>query len=188
MFKWLVGKFAPGETVPIGVKNAAGNIVHLTLDAFGNIPVSVSGAGSGGTSSNFGAAFPAAGTAAGATDGANMQPLHVDGSGNLNVNVKVGGSAPVLPSTSTLTNVVANNVSVTLLAANASRLGALVVNDDPAVVCLIKYGAVASASSYTVRLMPNDSFQLPSPCYTGRIDAIWASAPSGNARVTELTP
>lgn len=41
------------------------------------------GGGGGGTSSNFGATFPTAGTAAGASDGVNMQPLLVDGSGNL---------------------------------------------------------------------------------------------------------
>lgn len=41
------------------------------------------GGGGGGTSSNFGATFPTAGTAAGASDGTNMQPLLVDGSGNL---------------------------------------------------------------------------------------------------------
>lgn len=53
----------------------------------------VAGGGSGGTSSSFSAAFPATGTAAGASDGTNMKPLLVDGSGFLKVNVAAGGGA-----------------------------------------------------------------------------------------------
>lgn len=51
------------------------------------------GGGGGGTSSNFGATFPTAGTAAGASDGTSMQPLLVDGSGFLKVNVSAGGGS-----------------------------------------------------------------------------------------------
>lgn len=51
------------------------------------------GSGGGGTSSSFGAAFPATGTAVGASDGVNMLPLLVDGSGFLKVNVAAGSSA-----------------------------------------------------------------------------------------------
>jgi hypothetical protein len=54
--------------------------------------VLISGGGSGGTSSDFSAAFPVAGTAVGASDGTDMQPLSVDGSGNLKVVVESGGS------------------------------------------------------------------------------------------------
>ena len=46
----------------------------------------------GGTSSTFGAAKPATGTAVGASDGTNMQPLLVDVSGYLKVNVAAGGA------------------------------------------------------------------------------------------------
>jgi hypothetical protein len=56
----------------------------------GRLLVNATGS-SGGTSSTFGAAFPTLGTAVGASDGTNMQPLLVDGSGYLEVNVKSGG-------------------------------------------------------------------------------------------------
>jgi len=46
--------------------------------------------GSGGTSSNFGAAFPTAGTAIGAKNGTNMVNLTADASNNLNVNCASG--------------------------------------------------------------------------------------------------
>jgi hypothetical protein len=55
-------------------------------------PVPITGAGSGGTSSTFGAVFPATGTAAGASNGTDMEPFLVDGSGYLEVNVKAGGA------------------------------------------------------------------------------------------------
>lgn len=57
------------------------------------LSVAVSGAGSGGTSSNFNTTFPAAGTAVGASNGTNMVPLLVDGSGYLEVNVKAGSGS-----------------------------------------------------------------------------------------------
>jgi len=64
----------------------------LSCDLSGNLRTSAGGGG-GGTSSNFGTAFPTAGTAAGASDGVDMQPLLVDGSGNLKVNVVTGGGS-----------------------------------------------------------------------------------------------
>src|SRR4051812_13343982 len=52
----------------------------------------VSGGGSGGTASTFGAAFPATGTAIGAKFGANMVNLVADASGNLAVSCVLGCS------------------------------------------------------------------------------------------------
>src|SRR5581483_4618490 len=47
---------------------------------------------------SFGSAFPSSGTPIGATDGVNMQPVKVDGSGNLLVNVAAGsGGTPTGP-------------------------------------------------------------------------------------------
>lgn len=62
--------------------------VPLAADpATGRLLVNATGS-SGGTSSTFGTTFPTTGTAVGASDGTNMQPLQVDGSGNLKVNVE----------------------------------------------------------------------------------------------------
>lgn len=68
-----------GVAVPVAVDPVTGRIL---VNATGS---------SGGTSSTFGATFPTTGTAVGASDGTNMQPLQVDGAGNLKVNVEVGG-------------------------------------------------------------------------------------------------
>lgn len=86
--------------------------------------------------------------------------------------------------TSTLSNVSGSASSVTVLAANTSRLGATIYNDSTAVLYL-KFGTTASTTSFTVKLQPDDYYEVPFG-YTGTIDGIWASA-TGAARVTELT-
>ncbi len=86
--------------------------------------------------------------------------------------------------TATLTNVAGSATSVALLAANTARVGVIVHNDSTATL-FVKFGATASSSSYTYRVEPNATLELPFG-YTGQLDAIWSSA-AGNARVTELT-
>lgn len=88
--------------------------------------------------------------------------------------------------TSTLSNVASSASSVTVLALNTSRLGAMIFNDSTATLYL-KFGATASATSYTVQIPPNGYYELPTPhLYTGIMDGIWSAA-NGNARVTELS-
>lgn len=92
-------------------------------------------------------------------------------------------------STATLSNVAASASNVTLLSANTARIGATITNDSSALV-YIKFGTTASTTSYTVVLAgaasaPFSYYEVPAG-YTGRIDAIWASA-AGNARITEIS-
>lgn len=90
---------------------------------------------------------------------------------------------PTAAATATLSNVAASATSVTVLASNAARLGATILNDSASVVFL-KYGTTASATSFAVRLGPWETLEIDQ--YTGRIDGIWTTA-TGSARVTELT-
>lgn len=92
----------------------------------------------------------------------------------------------VKSATPTPTNVSASATSVTLLAANGSRLGVLVYNDSASAL-YIKYGATASTTSFTVKVPAFTLWEMPSAVlHTGRLDAIWDAA-TGAARVTELT-
>jgi hypothetical protein len=93
---------------------------------------------------------------------------------------------PAQPANSAVTSVASSAVSVTLLAANANRKGAMITNDGTANL-FVKLGAVASATSYTAKLIPGAYYEVPPPVYTGVIDGIWDVA-VGNARVTETTP
>ena len=88
--------------------------------------------------------------------------------------------------TGTLANVSASATNVTLQASNASRLGWMIYNDSTSIL-YVKLAATASATSFTVRMLPEAYYELPGPhIYTGIIDGIWVSA-NGSARVTELT-
>lgn len=95
------------------------------------------------------------------------------------------GSGYATAGTATLTNVASSATSVALLAANTARKGLIVENDSTA-IAFLKFGATASATSFSVRLPANTRWEMSAPVYTGQIDAIWASA-NGAARVTQLT-
>lgn len=105
--------------------------------------------------------------------------------------LKISGSfsaAPTTASTSTFTSVAENASNVTVLAANANRLGA-VLNNMSNSACYLKYGATASSTSFTKRLQPGESHTVLGN-YIGKIDAIWDSAPGVGAAamiVDELT-
>ncbi len=106
-----------------------------------------------------------------------IAPLQVDERGRLYTRV----SAP----SSSVAAVVASATNVTLLAANTARLGASLYNDSNKSV-RVKLGAVATLIDFTVEIVKGGYYEVPMG-YTGIIDGIWVSAPSGDARVTELT-
>lgn len=91
---------------------------------------------------------------------------------------------PIRSATATLSNVASSASSVTILAANTSRLGASVYNDSTALL-YVKLGTTASSTSHTVQVTAGAYYEVPFN-YTGIITGIWASA-TGSARVTENT-
>lgn len=102
-----------------------------------------------------------------------------------------GSSAPVYTReagapTSTFTQVARSATSVTILASNTNRRGAIVYNDANSNLFL-RYGtSAATTSQFTVRLTSQGYHEVPA-FYTGEIRGIWANAGSGNANVTEVT-
>ena len=91
--------------------------------------------------------------------------------------------AEVRSSRANCTNVTAATSDTQLLAANAERTGATFFNDSNAILYL-KLGDGAALTSYTVRMMARDYYELPYN-YTGAVHGIWANA-NGFCRVTEL--
>jgi hypothetical protein len=89
---------------------------------------------------------------------------------------------PAVPSAA-VTKVNSSASNGTLLAANSSRQGAKVVNTD-ANALLLKYGATASSTSFTVRIAGGAYWEMPDR-YTGQIDGMWEAAGSGAAMITE---
>ena len=90
-------------------------------------------------------------------------------------------AAPPVNGTATLANVATSTTSATLLAASATRKGATIYNDS-LVVMYVKFGATASATSFTVAMAAGSYYEVPA-WYTGIIDGILASS-TGNARIT----
>lgn len=89
--------------------------------------------------------------------------------------------------TGTKANVASSASSVTILAANTARKGAIIYNDSTQVLYLDLTGGTASNSSYSVQVPSQGYFEVPGPSiYTGAITGIWAAA-NGNARVTEFS-
>lgn len=111
--------------------------------------------------------------------GLTWSKLLVDTAGLLRV-AAIDGTV----SLASLSNVTSSATTVSLLASNASRKKALFFNDSTSAL-YIKYGATASTSSFTVKLLAGGYFEMPSPVYTGAIDGIWDSA-NGAVRITEL--
>jgi hypothetical protein len=89
-------------------------------------------------------------------------------------------------STSAVTNVVSAATSTSILASNANRRMAIMVNDTDRNT-YVKLGATASTTSFSYKLSPGQILELPIPIYTGAIDAIWDASPTGSMRVTEIT-
>ena len=89
--------------------------------------------------------------------------------------------------TATQSSVADSATSVTILASNASRVGASVLNDSTATLYLRLSASAASTTDYTVQLVTGAYYEVPSR-YSGAITGIWASDPNtGAARVTEVT-
>ncbi len=87
------------------------------------------------------------------------------------------------PQTATAANVASSATNVTLFAAAAGFVNGRMVYNDSSAVLYLKYGATATATSYTVQIASQGSHSFPAPVYGGQVDGIWASA-NGAARVT----
>lgn len=87
-------------------------------------------------------------------------------------------------SSATLSNIASSATNVTLFAANANRRMAAIFNDSTAIL-YAKFGATATASSYTIKMAAGAYYEFPFPMYVGIVDGIWASA-NGAARCTEI--
>jgi hypothetical protein len=72
----------------------------------------------------------------------------------------------------------------TIATANTGRLGCQVFNEGTGNLYITLGTATTSTSSYTVRLLANDYYEVPSN-YTGLIGGIFSTA--GTARVTQLS-
>ena len=172
-----IGKLAANSGVDIGDvdilsiaagDNNIGNVDIVTVPA----PLSTTGGGTEATALRVTIANDSTGVVSVDDNGSS---LTVDGTVTSNEGTV---------SSATLANVASSASSVTLIASNASRKRFMIFNDSTENL-YVKFGATASTSSFTVKILPDGYYEAPSPCYTGVVDGIWSSA-NGSARTTEL--
>lgn len=106
----------------------------------------------------------------------DYSPTSVDTNGRNIVTMQAG--------TATLSNTAGSASSVTVLAANTARQGAVFVNDSTA-IAYMKFGSTASTTSFTYKMAADATVEVPFG-YTGIVTALWASA-TGSMRATEIT-
>jgi len=108
--------------------------------------------------------------------------------GALNTQADIGITATFSPpksGTGTFSQVASSASAVTILAANASRLGGTVYNASTQILYLILSATTPTTANYTLAMAASSYYEVPFG-YTGIIKGIWASA-NGNANVTEFT-
>lgn len=88
--------------------------------------------------------------------------------------------------TAAFTSVASGIVSVAILAANAARKGAVIVNTDANTLYLDLSGGTASAARHTRALAQNEAYEVPFG-YSGAITGVWAADGTGAALVTEFS-
>jgi len=101
-----------------------------------------------------------------------------------NAGVNIGEVSTAAPSAASTANVNASVSVVTLLAANAARVGAMIYNSSTTGTLHVKLGSAASLTSWSVQIDPGGYWEMPRRYYTGIITGIWTVA-SGDAKVTE---
>lgn len=101
-----------------------------------------------------------------------------------------GARLPIKPhmaASAARTAVADSAVAVTILASNANRKGAYILNTSSALLYLGLGSVDPTSTDFTEQLFQGQAWRVPD-CYTGIIKGIWASDPNdGVARVTELS-
>jgi hypothetical protein len=166
------------STVPLKSRTLSGeHIVAHDVDA---LPGTVE--------ADIGASRGFLATIAGAIAGGSVKAVLQAGTAAIgklaaNTGVNIGEVSIAAPNIATVTNVTSSATAVTLLAAYAARVGALIVNNSTSKL-YVKLGTGASTTSWSVAIEAGGYWEMPRRYYTGAITGIWATA-NGDAHVTE---
>ncbi len=121
-------------------------------------------------------------TASAVTDVAISGTVTVSGTVTANL------GTPVTATTATETGVAANAGSVTVLASNALRKGALITNSPGSADLYLRFSATAASiasGGYSVVLTAGQTYEMGPNIYSGQINGIWSAA-TGFANVSEF--
>lgn len=84
------------------------------------------------------------------------------------------------------TTVASSVTPVTLLAADATRVSAVIANSESGTLYILVAGqGTVSSTNYTVQIAAsNGSFTVPSALASERVTGVWASSTTGKALIT----
>lgn len=91
------------------------------------------------------------------------------------------GSTPVL------TTITSSTSNQQILAANSLRRGLFLFNNTNKEAIIRLGSTAATTTAFTFKIQPDDYWERSLPHYTGAIQAIWGSSPTGSLLVTEIT-
>ena len=102
----------------------------------------------------------------------------------------IGTVKVAAPGTAVVNVVPTSFTAVTFAAANAARVGLIVVNsEDASSELYLKFGSGASSTSWTMIIQPGGFYEMPPHYYSGIVTGIWLdwsrAVPVGDAHVTE---
>jgi hypothetical protein len=101
-----------------------------------------------------------------------------------NSGINIGTVDVAAPSSASTTTVPASVTAVTLLAANATRYGTIIVNNSASATLYGRLATGATSSNWSFILEPGGIWEMQPRYYTGIITGIWSAA-VGDAHVTE---
>lgn len=169
--------FVAGAVTTAAPGYTTGQLSALSLDVTGNLRVLANQP----TAANLNATVVGSGSAG--TPATGVVTIQGIAGGTA---IPVSGTLTIDKSTTgTMTNVAASATNVSVLASNANRIGAAFYNDSGNILYLALSATAASASTFSIRIMPNSYYDLPVD-YTGVVNGIW-NGNAGTLRVTEFT-
>lgn len=178
-------------TAVLQYKDETGKTVDVTEDT--PLPTSGSGGGGGDASAanqvtgntNIGATNETAAASDTATSGLNGLIKRLLARVTVLINA-LGGTDGLRAPTATRTTVNSGTTSVTILASNSARKGAVIYNSDVNILRLDMSGGSAAASRCQYAIATGQSFEVPFG-FSGAITGIWDADGTGIADVVEFT-
>jgi hypothetical protein len=83
-----------------------------------------------------------------------------------------------------ISSVSADTASTVIVPSNTDRKGIILWNNSTS-TAYIKFGLIASTTSFTWKLTAQTGYEFPTPIYIGEVTAVWDAA-IGTMLVTEM--
>lgn len=97
------------------------------------------------------------------------------------------GILVTIAATKAVTTPTGTGTSAQILAADASRLGATIVNTDPASTLFLGVNGATAVIGSGIAIAPAAAYQLTDPQINGQVNGIWNGTPTVGASIAAYT-